>query len=172
MSDDSAVLSHAEEPTRRPRWRWRSFALVVVLALVGGVTLVAINSTPAPNGLGVLPADQTILEQSGVVLQTPQGKPTVKADAAATAAAHQQPGSAPESVFLATAVGTGGSAIHPPGKLCWVVFLNPGSDAGGNAPAPGDIELDVVLVGAHTGSVIEGFIAFRSSTPMSEVGSE
>jgi hypothetical protein len=75
-------------------------------------------------------------------------------------------------VFLATAVGTGGSAIHPPGKLCWVVFLNPGSNAEGNAPAPGEIELDVVLVGARSGAVIEGFIAFRSSTPQSEVGSE
>ncbi|MGC1185656.1 MAG: hypothetical protein WBA31_10995 [Candidatus Dormiibacterota bacterium] len=166
------MLSQSEEPIRSPRRKWRSFALVLVLALVGGLTLVAINSTPAPNGLGVLPADQSILEQSGVVLQTPTGKPTVKADAAAKAAARQQPGSEPETVLLATAVGTGGSAIHPPGKLCWIVFLNPGSDAEGNAPAPGDIELDVVLVGAHSGSVIEGFIAFRSSTPMSQVGTE
>ncbi len=166
------MLNSGADPAPRVRWKWRSFAVVLVLALVGGVTLVAINSTPSPNGLGVLPTDQTILEQSGVVLQTPTGKATVKSVAAATAAASQQPGAEPESVFLATAVGTGGSAIHPPGKLCWVVFLNPGSNAEGNAPAPGEIELDVVLVGARSGAVIEGFIAFRSSTPQSEVGSE
>jgi hypothetical protein len=53
-----------------------------------------------------------------------------------------------------------------------VVFLNPGSDALGNAAAPGQIQLDAVLVDAQTGAVIEGFISFRSTTPKSEVGTE
>jgi hypothetical protein len=34
------------------------------------------------------------------------------------------------------------------------------------------VEFDAVLVNAHSGSVIAGFISFRSSTPGSRVGSE
>jgi hypothetical protein len=172
VSDDFPVLDSNQDPLPKRRRKLRPFAVVVVLALVGGLTLVAINSVPSPNGLGVLPADQTILEQSGVVLQTPTGRADVQAKAAAAAAATKQPGSEPETVILANAVGTAGSRIPPPGKLCWVVFLDPGADAAGDEPAPGQIELDVELVNAHSGSVIEGFIAFHSSTPQSGVGSE
>ncbi|HEY6538386.1 MAG TPA: hypothetical protein VI138_05020 [Candidatus Dormibacteraeota bacterium] len=166
------MLPTTPDPRRRVWPSWRPFAVLLLVALAGALTLHAVSGTPSPNGLGVLPAQQTILERSGVALQVPTGKATVRARSAAKAAAKDQPGSAPTTVLLARAEGAHGSALSPPGRLCWVVFLEPGSDAEGDAPAPGQIQLDVVLVDAHTGGVIEGFIAFRSTTAHSRVGTE
>ncbi|MGA7362478.1 MAG: hypothetical protein WCB86_07810 [Candidatus Dormiibacterota bacterium] len=157
------------ETTRR--W-WRSLGLVLVLALVGGATLVAIHVTPIPNGLGVLPGEETILNQSGLTLQTPVGKPGTDTEAAVRAATKAQPQSSVQEVVLATVVGAEGTAIGPPGRLCWIVFLSPSSDSIGDAPVPGQIDLDAVLVDAHSGAVIEGFISFHGTTPNSDVGTE
>ena len=96
----------------------------------------------------------------------------INASAAVKAATKSQPESEPEKVVLATVVGGDGSVIAPPGRLCWIVFLNPGSDSIGDAPVPGQIDLDTVLVDARSGGVIEGFISFHGTTPHSEVGTE
>ncbi|HUY54440.1 MAG TPA: hypothetical protein VMV23_04715 [Candidatus Nanopelagicaceae bacterium] len=154
------------------RRRWRPLALGLVLVLLGGVTLVAMQVTPIPNGIGVLPGQETILNQSGLTLQTPVGKPGTDTETAVRAATKAQPQSSVKEVVLATVVGGDGTAIGPPGRLCWIVFLNPSSDSVGDAPVPGQIDLDAVLVDAHSGAVIEGFISFRGTTPHSEVGAE
>lgn len=159
----------AGETARR---RWRAFALVLLLALVGAVTLVATQVTPIPNGLGVLPSAETILAQSGLTLQIPQGKAAIGSRAAVAAATKTQPQAALDKVFLATVVGAGGSAVAPPGRLCWIVFLIPGSAGVGNSAVPGQIDLDAVLVDAQSGAVIEGFVSFRGTTPQSQVGTE
>ncbi|MGC2191290.1 MAG: hypothetical protein WA751_03035 [Candidatus Dormiibacterota bacterium] len=159
-------------PDRPARRRWRSFALVLVLALLAGVTLVMTHVAPSPNGLGVLPSEEAILNQSGLALETPHGTPAINAGAAVKAATKSQPESEPEKAVLATVVGGNGSAIAPPGRLCWIVFLNPGSDSTGDAPVPGQVDLDAVLVNAQSGGVIEGFISFHGTTAHSEVGTE
>ena len=146
--------------------------VVLVLALAGAITLMAVQVTPDPNGLGVLPGQEVIMEHSGVTLETPVGKPAIGAQKAAAAATKSQPQAQVDQVFLATTVGEAGSQISPPGRLCWVVFLNPGSNPAGAAQVPGQIELDAVLVDARSGAVIEGFISFHGTTPNSQVGTE
>ncbi|MGH7642699.1 MAG: hypothetical protein ACRENX_06750 [Candidatus Dormibacteria bacterium] len=151
---------------------WRAFALTLLLALIGGVTLVATHVTPIPNGLGVLPGDESILAQSGLTLQTPDGKAAIGAGAAVSAATKNQPQAELDKVFLATVLGPGGSALPSSGRLCWIVFLNPGTDEVGDAPVPGQIDLDAVLVDARSGAVIEGLVSFRGTTADSQVGTE
>ena len=142
------------------------------LGLVAAITLVATHSPPTPNGLGILPGTQTLLERSGVTLQSPTRAAVISSKRAVAAATAAQSQSQVRQVFLAIAIGASGSVISPPGTLCWVVFLNPGPDLSGNALAPGQIQLDAELVDAQTGAVLEGFISFRSSTPNSQVGTE
>lgn len=140
------------------------------MVLVAALSLATTHPPESANGLGILPSTQSMLEQSGVTLQTPHRSAHVSAAQAESAATAGQSGVLVDQVLLAVAVGSPGSAISPPGKLCWVVFLNP---AGGtHPPVPGAIHLDTVLVDAHSGTVIEGFISFGSSTPNSKVGSE
>ncbi len=172
MADDSTVPWKSPSSGGFARRRFRALAAALALGLVAALTLVATQVAPAPNGLGILPSVQTILERSGVTLQFPKGAAAIRKRQAVAAATQHQSQAQVERAFLATAVGAGGSPISPPGRLCWVVFLNPGSDALGNAAAPGQIQLDAVLVDAQTGAVIEGFISFRSTTPKSAVGTE
>jgi len=143
------------------------------VGLLAALSLAATRPPESANGLGILPSTQSILEQSGVTLRTPQHRSArvsvAQAESAATAG---QSGALVDQVLLAVAVGSPGSPISPPGKLCWVVFLNPTAEQATNPPAPGAIHMDTVLVDAHTGTVIEGFISFGSSTPNSKVGSE
>lgn len=159
-------------PDGSARRSWRPLALVLVLALVGALTLVAVQVSPLPNALGILPNQETILTESGLTLQTASGTPTIPARTAVKTATKSQPESQAEVVFLATVVGSEGSRIAPPGRLCWIVLLSPGSEPGGDTPVPGQIDLDAVVIDARTGAVIEGFIAFHGTTPHSEVGIE
>lgn len=172
VSDDSNVQWNSPNPDGPARRRLRPFALVLVLGLIGAITLVATQVTPAPNGLGLLPGDQAILEHSGVTLQFPTGKPTVSRGKAVAAAIKGQPQAQPLHIVLVTAVGVGGSAISPPGRLCWVVILNTDLNSVVGSEVPGQIQLDAVLVDARTGAVIEGFISFHGTTPHSQVGTE
>jgi hypothetical protein len=172
VSDDSTVHWRSPAPGGPARRRWRPFALVLVLALVAAVTLVTTHVTPVPNGLGVLPSEETIMANSGLTLQTPHGKAAIARSSAVAAATKSQPQAELEKAVLATVVGADGSGLSPPGKLCWIVFLNPSSNTVGDAEVPGQIDLDAVLVNARSGAVIEGFISFRGTTPHSEVGSE
>jgi hypothetical protein len=146
--------------------------LALALGLVGTLALLALPAPPAPNGLGILPSALTSLQASGLTLATPTGPAGITARRAAAAASSTQSGSAVESEALATVIGPGRDRLGPPGQLCWVVFLNPGSGGATNLEEQGDVEFDAVLVNAHSGSVIAGFISFRSSTPGSRVGSE
>jgi hypothetical protein len=150
----------------------RAVAGALVVGLVAALSLAATRPPESANGLGILPRTQSLLEQSGVTLRTPQRSAHVSAARAESAATAGQSGALVDQVLLAVAIGSQGSAISPPGKLCWVVFLNPAAAEATNPPAPGAIRLDTVLVDAHTGTVIEGFISFGSSTPNSKVGSE
>jgi hypothetical protein len=142
------------------------------VGLVAALSLAATHSPQTANGLGILPRTQSLLEQSGVTLRTPNQPANISAREAESAATKDQSAAQVEQVLLAVAIGAHGSVISPPGRLCWVVFLNPAAEAENNPPAPGAIRLDTVLVDAQTGAVIEGFIAFGSSTPNSKVGSE
>jgi hypothetical protein len=142
---------------------------------VGVVAALSLAATHAPetvNGLGILPSTQTLLEQSGVTLQTPNRPANISAAQAESAATKGQSGALVDQVLLAVAVGSPGSRISPPGRLCWVVFLNPAAAEEIDPPAPGAIRLDTVLVDAQTGAVIEGFISFGGTTPNSKVGNE
>ncbi len=172
MSDDFAVQRESSTTGGSGRWRWRSLAVVLVLGLVGAVTLVAARTTPIANGLGVLPDEEMVLNQSGLALETPQGAPAIEAHAAAQAATKQQSQAEVLSVVLATVVGAKGSAISPQGRLCWIVFLKPANDDVGNSQVPGQIQVDAVLVDAQSGAVIESFVSFSGTTSQSGVGSE
>jgi hypothetical protein len=172
VSDDFTVQWKSPSPGGSGRWRWRSLAVVVVLGLAGALTLVAARTTPIANGLGILPDQETVLNQSGLALETPQGAAAIAAHAAAQAATKQQSQAEVLSVVLETLVGAKGSKISPSGRLCWIVFLNPANDNVGNTPVPGQIQVDVVLVDAQSGAVIESFVSFSGTTPQSQVGSE
>jgi hypothetical protein len=161
-------------PSPRPRswWRLRAIGAALIVGLVAALTLSATHAPESANGLGILPTTQFLLEQSGVTLQTPDRPANISLAQAESAATQGQSGALVNKVLLAVAVGSRGSVISPPGRLCWVVFLNPAAEEETNPPAPGAIRLDAVLVDAQTGAVIEGFIDFGSSTPNSKVGSE
>ncbi|MGC1406525.1 MAG: hypothetical protein WA938_07280 [Candidatus Dormiibacterota bacterium] len=159
-------------PHPRSRWRLRTLAGALLVGLVAALSLATTRPPESANGLGILPRTQSLLEQSGVTLHTPHRSAHVSAAQAESAATAGQSGALVDQVLLAVAVGSRGSAISPPGKLCWVVFLNPAAAEATNPPAPGVIHMDTVLVDAHTGTVIEGFISFGSTTPNSKVGSE
>jgi hypothetical protein len=172
VSDDSSV--HWTNPSPRPPawWRLRALAAALVVGVVAALSLTATHTPESANGLGILPSTQTLLEQSGVTLQTPNRPANISAAQAESAATAGQSGALVDQVLLAVAVGSPGSAISPPGRLCWVIFLNPAAAQEISPPAPGAIRLDTVLVDAQTGAVIEGFINFGSSTPNSKVGNE
>lgn len=170
--DDSGVQWLSAGVRLTSRASYRALASAVMLGFLAVVSLDGIPVSPAPNGLGLLPSTVVLLGLSGLTLQTPVGSAATTAAKAATSATSHQPRGVVEQVVLATAVGPAGSAISSPGRLCWVVFLNPGPDSLGNLPAPGQIMMDTVLVDAHTGAVIEGFISFQGSTPNSFVGTE
>lgn len=150
----------------------RAAAGALIVGVVAALSLAATRTPETANGLGILPSTQALLEQSGITLQTPKRPANISAAQAESAATKGQSGVLVNQVLLAVAVGTRGSAISPPGRLCWVVFLNPAAEEETNPPAPGAIRLDTVLVDAQTGAVIEGFISFGGSTPNSKVGSE
>ena len=172
MSDDSGVESLPTGADHPARSLGRAIALSLALGLVGALTLLATHVAPQTNGLGLLPSQQSVLEQSGVTLQAPQGRAAIGAGKAVAAALAHQPLSRPITAILATAVGAGGSPISPPGRLCWVILLSPGGGSVGGAQVPGQIRLDAVLVDARSGAVIEGFISFRGPAAGSVIGSE
>ncbi|MGH7611648.1 MAG: hypothetical protein ACREN4_06490 [Candidatus Dormibacteria bacterium] len=164
----------APEPTPASWLRPLRLVAVVALLVLGGVlTLAFVTSGPERNGLGLLPSTATLMARSGVELESPQGIAEISAqEATRLALAGQQGGSAVDQVVLATARGLPGSRLRSSGRLCWVVLLTPNPLALENAPAPGQIELDAILLDARTGGFIEGFIAFSGQTPDSRVGNE
>ncbi|MGH7759670.1 MAG: hypothetical protein ACREN7_10195, partial [Candidatus Dormibacteria bacterium] len=126
--------------------------------------------SPQANGLGVLPQERAILGRSGVVLESPNTRPRVSARSAARVAVGRQT-YLPLKEVLATAVGPAGSRLGTGGRLCWVVFMDPGSVSSNGEPPPGQVTLAAVLVDASTGRVIEGFISFRTETGFAQAGS-
>lgn len=167
----------AVDPTtprpRAPGWRWpRILGLVLLLGLGGVLTLAFVTSPPAPNGLGLLPTTETLLARSGVQLASPSGHARVTASQAGQTALAGQTQTVVVRIVLATAQGLPGSRLGPHRRLCWVVFLSPNQGPLGEPPAPGQIDLDTVLVDAHSGSFVAGFIAFHGPTPHSQVGTE
>ena len=172
MSDDSSVQWTNPSPRPRAWWRLRAIAAALVVGVVATLSLTATHTPESVNGLGILPSTQSLLEQSGVTLQTPSQPANISEAEAESAATKGQSGALVEQALLAVAVGSRGSANSPPGRLCWVVFLNPAAAEAINPPVPGAIRLDTVLVDAQSGAVIEGFVNFGSSTPNSKVGNE
>ncbi|MGH7691614.1 MAG: hypothetical protein ACRENY_08615 [Candidatus Dormibacteria bacterium] len=150
---------------------WRPLGIALILATIGVVSLLATYAAPQPNGLGVLPGERGILEQSGVTLHPPSGTAAVGAVRAVKAAIRHQTETEPIKAVLATVVGPRGSRLSPPGRLCWVVFLDPVAGTAGGQQLPGRVSLDAVLINARSGAVLEGFIAFRTKLGYAQAGS-
>lgn len=146
-------------------------ALALVLGLVSVVSLLALNPPPAQNGLGLLPSTVYLMARSGVLLSEPTGRPLITRDQAARVALRQGSQDSVQQAFLADVGSTGGGPLGSGVQLCWVVLLRASPDASGNLPAPGTIDLYMVLVNARSGRFEEGVIAF-SGGPESGVGAE
>lgn len=144
------------------------FALVVVLVAV--LSLMAMAQAPQPNGLGLLPNTVSLLQGTGLTLNQPAGAPAVSQRQAAAVAQRQGGQDTVQQVLLAQ-VSAAGRQLGGRSRLCWVVLLRANPDLAGNLPAPGQIDLYLVVVDAHTGRFLEGVIAFHGA-PHTGVGSE
>lgn len=133
--------------------------------------MVATTAPPQANDLGILPSTVNLLDRSGLALAGPAGAALVTRRQALVVAGRQGRQDVPQAVFLADVSQPAGGAVGAQPRLCWVVLLRPSPDALGNLPAPGRIDLYAVLVDAHSGSFLEGVIAFRGASH-SGVGSE
>ena len=142
--------------------------LAIAIALL---TLLAQAAPPQPNGFGLLPHTVQLMARTGVVLSDPTGRPRISSAQAVAIAHRQGRQDQVRQVVLANAASLGGGPLGPRGRLCWVVLLRAVPDAAGNLPAPGRIQLYLVLVDARTGHFLEGVIAFAGQ-PRTGVGSE
>ncbi|MHB1575840.1 MAG: hypothetical protein ACYCX9_04900 [Candidatus Dormibacteria bacterium] len=145
------------------------YGLVVTAVVV--LTLLAVAAPPQPNGFGLLPSTVQLMQRSGVILSEPVGSPTVPESQAVAVARRQGRQNQVQRVVLARATSIGGGPLGQRGRLCWVVLLRANPNAAGNLPAPGRIELYMVLVDARTGHFLDGVIAFAGQ-PQTGVGSE
>jgi hypothetical protein len=143
----------------------------LIAGAVAVLTLLAVATPPQPNGFGLLPQTVQLMQRSGVILSEPTGHPAIAESRAVAVARRQGRQDQVERVVLAHAASIGGGPLGAAGKLCWVVLLQANPDAQGNLPAPGRIQLYMVLVDARSGRFLEGVIAF-SGQPQTGVGSE
>ena len=146
-------------------------ALALAIGIVSVVSLLAISHPPSDNALGVLPSTVDLMARSGVVVGEPTGRPLITSQQAVRVALKQGSQDSAKQAFLADVSSTGGGPLGRGVHLCWVVLLQANPDASGNLPAPGTIDLYMVLVNARTGRFVEGVIAF-SGAPKSGVGAE
>lgn len=146
-------------------------ALALAAGIVAVVSLLALSPSPSENGLGLLPSTVSLMARSGVVVNEPTGRPLVTRNRAAMVALRQGSQDSVKQAFLADVSSTGGGPLGPGVQLCWVVLLQASPDASGTLPAPGTIDLYMVVVNARTGRFEEGVIAF-SGAPKSGVGAE
>ncbi|HVD04150.1 MAG TPA: hypothetical protein VNF75_08495 [Candidatus Dormibacteraeota bacterium] len=144
------------------------FALAAILIAV--LSLLAMAPSPQPNGLGLLPETVAVMQGSGLTLNEPAGTAAIRRGQAVAVAQRQGRQDRVEQVVLAEVTAAGSSLGAQP-RLCWVVLLQANPDASGNLPAPGQIDLYLVLVDAHTGRFLDGVIAFQGG-PHTGVGSE
>jgi hypothetical protein len=145
------------------------FALVTAAVVV--LTLLAGPAPAQPNGFGLFPSTVHLMQRSGVLLSEPYSRPTIPSARAVALARRQGRQDRVQRVFLALATSTGGGPLGDRPRLCWVVLLRANPNARGNLPAPGHIQLYMVLVDARTGRFVEGVIAFAGQ-PQTGVGSE
>ncbi|MHB1501910.1 MAG: hypothetical protein ACYCYK_12220 [Candidatus Dormibacteria bacterium] len=146
-------------------------ALALVTAAAVVLPLLAGPVPAQPNGFGLFPSTVQLMQRSGVLLSQPYGRPTVPSARAVALARRQGRQDHVQRVFLALATSTGGGPLGDQPRLCWVVLLRANPNALGNLPAPGHIQLYMVLVDAQTGRFVEGVIAFAGQ-PQTGVGSE
>ena len=154
--------------------RLASPATLVLLLLLVGLVIVSVTAPPGPaqvNGLGITPATVLLLNQSGVSLSAPQGRPLVNEGRALRVAQGQGFQDLPQSAFLALASQPEGGTVGVRPRLCWVVLLQAGADSSGNLPAPGQITLYAVVIDARSGRFLTAVIAFQGPAH-SGVGSE
>ena len=157
---------------RRPTRRLLAGALFALVAgTIAVLTLLAPAAPPQPNGFGLLPGTVQLMQRSGVVLSEPRGRPTISEAQAVAVARRQGQQDQVRKVVLAEASSIGGGPLGSGGRLCWVVLLQANPNAAGNLPAPGRIQLYMVLVDARSGRFLEGVIAFAGQ-PRTGVGSE
>jgi hypothetical protein len=144
--------------------------LAAILVAVAVLSLLAVAAPPLPNGLGLLPSTVALVQRSGVTLNDPSASPAVSVTQAVKVARGQGSQDAVEAAILADVSGANGSSLGGTERLCWVVLLQANPDGGGNLPVPGEIDLYMVLVNAHTGRFLDGVIAFHGP-PLTGVGS-
>ncbi|MHB8313945.1 MAG: hypothetical protein ACYDD0_11725 [Candidatus Dormibacteria bacterium] len=145
------------------------FALV--LGCLGVLSLLTGSASSQPNGLGLLPQAVILVGRSGVVLSDPGSRPAVSQAKAIAVALRQGRQDYVQQAVLADARDVTGGPLGTRTTLCWVVLLQANPDRNGNLPAPGQIDLYLVLVNARTGRFIEGVIAFHGQA-QTGVGAE
>ncbi len=145
------------------------FALA--LGCLGVLSLLAGSAPSQPDGLGLLPQTVTLVGRSGVVLSDPGSRPTISQAKAISVAMGQGRQDYIQQAVLADARDLAGGPLGTRPTLCWVVLLQANPDRNGNLPAPGQIDLYLVLVNARTGRFIEGVIAFHGQA-QTGVGAE
>ncbi|HUY54022.1 MAG TPA: hypothetical protein VMV23_02560 [Candidatus Nanopelagicaceae bacterium] len=153
------MTDHAPTTRRRPALAGALFALV--LGCLGAVSLLALSPPSQPDGLGLLPQTVTLVGRSGVMLSDPLAPPLISQAKAIAVAMGQGRQDYVQQAVLANARSLVGGPLGRHTTLCWVVLLQANPDQSGNLPAPGQINLYLVLVNARTGRFIEGVIAFQ-----------
>jgi hypothetical protein len=135
--------------------------LGVVLLCAAVLTLQAVAFPPLPNGLGLLPSAVALVQRSGVTLTEPTAPPIVTRSRAVAVARGQGSQDGVEQVILADVNGVDDSSLGSRQRLCWVILLRANPDESGDLPAPGEIDLYMVIVDAHSGRFLDGVIAFQ-----------